>query len=179
MSSIPTFDRVPSEGGPKGPSLALRRAGIDDYSTIRHIQASAIRSLADKLLDIGDIANATRAIYTPGYIADLFKKTVYVAVLNGDIVGTCAWGPSDDRGSAARISALYVGPLFQSNGIGSRLVDEIMRDATHNGFDRFMVTVPVSVIPLFSGLKFAIASYGTSREVIPDTLMQVAFLRKP
>ena len=161
------------------PSLLLRRAGIDDYSTIRHIQASAVRSMNDKLLDDVEVANATGAIYSAGYISELFSKTVHVAVLNGDIVGTCAWGPSDDRGSAARISALFVAPLFQGIGIGTRLVDEVARDAAHHGFARFMATVPVSIVPLFAALNYVIASYGTSRDVIPETSLQVAFLRKP
>ena len=63
---------------------------------------------------------------------ELFLKSVHVAVLNGDIVGTCAWGPSDDRGSAARISALFVSPLFQGAGIGKRLLEDVERDAAQS-----------------------------------------------
>jgi GNAT superfamily N-acetyltransferase len=168
-----------SDSGPKGPTLVTRRAGIDDYSTIRHVQSSAIRSQTDKLLDDAEVTVAIRAVYTPAYSADLFLKTVRVAILNGDIVGTCAWGPSDDRGTAARISALFVAPLFQGNGIGRRLIEDVERDAAHNGFSRFTATVPVSIVPLFTALNFVTASFGTSRDVIPDVSLQVAFLKKP
>ena len=168
-----------SSGGPAGPSLVTRRAGLDDYSTIRHVQSSAIRPLAGPLLDAADVAKAIAAVYTPAYSSELFRKTVLVAVLNGDIVGTCAWGPSDDRGTAARISALFVAPLFQGKGIGRRLLEDVERDAAHSGFSRFMATVPVSVVPLFAALKFVTASYGTSRDVIPEITLQVAFLKKP
>lgn len=177
MSNNPPSNALTDGATPAGPSLTIRRAGIDDYSTIRHVQASAVRSLLDKIIEPSDVAHATRTIYSPEYIADLFRKSVFVAVLNGDIVGTCAWGPSDDRGLSARISALFVAPLFQSGGIGARLVSEVMRDAVHNGFDKFIVTVPVSVVPLFAALRFVVASYGTSREIVPDTSLQVAFLR--
>lgn len=161
-----------------GPSLVFRRAGIDDYSTIRHIQSSAIRSLGDKLLDGDEVTNATKKIYTADYITELSSKTLHVAVLNGDIVGTCAWEPSDDRGSAARLSSLYVAPLFQGKGIGCRLVEAATEDAAASGYRRIMATVPVSVVPLFAALGFSTASFGTSRDVIPDASLQVAFLRR-
>ena len=165
--------------GAGGPNLQLRRAGVDDYSTIRNVQSMAIRSLAGKILDDIEIVNAVRAVYSPEYIAELFRKTVHVAVLNGEIVGTCAWGPSDDRGTAARISGLFVKPLSQGSGIGARLIDAVTRDAAQNGFSRFMATVPVATAPLFSALGFITASYGTSRDVVPNTSLQVAFLRTP
>ena len=159
--------------------MRIRRAGVDDYSTIRHVQSSAIRSMNGKLLEDVEVVNAVRAVYSPEYITELFRKTVHVAVLNGDIVGTCAWGPSDDRGTAARVSGLFVMPLFQHNGIGARLIDETTRDAAQGGFKRFMATVPVALAPLFAEMNFVVASYGTSRDVIPNTSLQVAFLRKP
>ncbi len=168
-----------TSGASTGPTLVMRRAGVDDYSTIRHVQSTSIRSLGDKLLDDAEVAHAVQIVYSPAYIAELFLKAVHVAVLNGDIVGTCAWGPSDDRGSAARFSSLFVAPLFQGMGIGRSLLEEVERDAAHNGYGRFMATVPVSVVPLFTAAKFVTASFGTSREVVPDTPLQVAFLRKP
>ena len=171
--------RSTSDGRPGGPSLLFRRAGIDDYSTIRHVQSSAIRSLGDNLLDQSDIANATKFVYTAEYIGELFRKSVHVAVLNGDIVATCAWSPNDDSGTAARSSGLFVAPLFQNSGIGQKLLDDVISDGKSNGYDRFMATVPVSVVPLFSALGFVVASYGTSREIVPTVLLQVAFLRKP
>ena len=180
MQDHTTAPDTPAEEPPfQGPHLVIRRATLDDYSTIRHVQSSAVRALGEKLLDADEVARAMQTIYSPAYIAELFHKTVSVAVLNGAIVGTCAWGASDDRGSAARIGALFVGPLSQRNGIGRRLVAEAERDAASNGFTRFTATAPVSVVRLFSGLDYGIASYGLSRDVIPDTAIQVAFLRKP
>ena len=173
------LSKSPPGGASAGPTLVMRRAGVDDYSTIRHVQSTSIRSLGDKLLDDDEVAHAIRVVYSPAYISELFLKAVHVAVLNGDIVGTCAWGPSDDRGSAARFSSLFVAPLFQGMGIGRSLLAEVERDASHSGFVRFMATVPVSVVPMFAAAKFITASFGTSREVVPDTPLQVAFLKKP
>lgn len=173
------LNKSTENGEADGPALTFKRAGLDDYSTIRHVQSSAIKALVDSLLDSEEVELATKVIYSAEYISDLFSKNVHVAVLNGDIVGTCAWGPSDDRGSAARLSALYVAPLFQGRGIGCRLVETVTQDATASGFARMMATVPVSVVPLFSSLRFNAASFGTSRDVIPDVMLQVAFLRKP
>ena len=173
-------DEGRSDGGPlRGPQLSMRRAGLDDYSTIRHVHASAIRALADGLLSEAEIANAVRIVYSPDYVSDLIRKSQHVAVLNGDIVGTCAWSPGDDRGVAARLSLLFVAPLFQGIGIGRRLVGALEQDARDNGFDRFAATVPVSVVPLFEAIGYATASHGVARDVIPGATLQVAFLRKP
>lgn len=173
------LNKSTASGEANGPTLTFRRAAIDDYSTIRHVQATAIRSLSETLLDTDEISAAAKIIYSADYVSELSGKNVHVAILNGDIVGTCAWEPSDDRGSAARLSALYVLPLFQGEGIGSRLVEVATQDALNSGFSRMMATVPVSVVPLFSAIGFSTASFGTSRDVIPDALLQVAFLRKP
>ena len=172
-------DHVRGDDAMAGPQLVVRRASLDDYSTIRHVQASAIRSLVDKLLEPTESDAATQAVYTSEYLSELLLKTVFVAVLNGAIVGTCAWSASDDRGSSARISALFVAPLFQGAGVGRQLMTGAERDAAHNGYARFAATAPVAIVPLFARLGYVTASFGTSRDVIPATAIQVAFLRKP
>jgi len=172
-------DDLPDAEALPAPELTTRRAAIDDYSTIRHVHASAVRSLGDKLLDAAEVAAATQAIYSGDYTAELLRKSVFVAVLNGAIVGTCAWSPNDDRGTSARISSLFIAPLSQGSGYGRRLLREVERDARQNGFERFALTAPVAIVSLFTGAGFTVASYGTSRDVIPDTAVQVVFLRKP
>lgn len=171
--------RRPEAAPAPGPNVITRRAGIDDYSSIRHIQASAIRSLGSTILDEAEVETAIRTVYSSSYISELLAKTVLVASVNGDMVASCAWGPSDDRGAAARISALFVMPLFQGKGIGRTLVSDAEKDAGTNGFSRFTATVPVAAVPLFAASGYIIASYGTSRDVVPGTAIQVAFLRKP
>jgi len=163
---------------PTAPDLVFRRMGLDDFSTVRHIHASAVRSLADRLIEPHEAEAAAKAIYSPSYVADLSAKALHVAVLNGSIVGTCAWSPSDDRGSNARIGTLFVAPLFQGQAIGSRLVTHVEDDAISNGFQRLTAIVPVSVVPMFEDLGYTVASFGTSLDVVPSVTLQVAFLRK-
>ena len=131
------------------------------------------------MIDANEVATAIRAIYSPSYVIELIAKSVHVAQLNGDIVGTCAWSPSDDRGLAARIGALFVAPLFQGNGFGRQLIAHSEQDAAVNGFHRFTAIVPVSIVSVFEGMGYVTASYGTSRDVVPETAVQVAFLKKP
>jgi len=164
---------------PEAPSLVVRAMGLDDYSTVRHVHASAIRSLADRLIDPDEAAAAIKAIYSPSYVVDLSSKTMLVAVLNGSIVGTCAWSPNDDRGLNARIGALFVAPLFQGQSIGSQLVTHAERNASDHGFHSWTAIVPVSIVTMFQDLGYTVASYGTSLDVVPLTSLQVAFLRKP
>ncbi len=162
-----------------GPGVCIRLASLDDYSTIRHIHASAARSLVDRLIEAADAERSIREIYTVAYVSELASKRTYVGLLNGDLVATCAWSPSDDRGHSARISALFVLPLFQGIGIGSRMMAHAEQDAADHGFARFSAIVPVALAPAAEALGYRTASFGTSRDVVPGTPLQVAFMRKP
>jgi GNAT superfamily N-acetyltransferase len=162
-----------------GPSLSIRPAGLDDYSTIRHVQASAIRALADSLIDANEVTAAFETIYSPSYVTELMTRSVFIAVLNGDIVGTCAWSPGDDRGHAARISNLFVLPLFQGRGIARGLLEYMEADAKRHGYSRTNAIAPVAMTGLFKSLDYAITSFGTSRDVVPGVALQVVFFRKP
>jgi GNAT superfamily N-acetyltransferase len=161
------------------PHLSVRRAGLDDYSTIRSIHASAVRALSDRMIEATDVPRAIGVIYTVDYLSDLMAKATHVALVNGDIVGTGAWSPSDDRGLTARLSAFFVSPLFQGTGIGRELIRHLEADAGSHGYHRFTAIVPVTLVAFAEGVGYGIASYGTSRDIIPGTDVQVAFVRKP
>ncbi len=172
-------DGHPSSDVTTEPSLHIRLAGPDDYATIRYVQSAAVRTLASSLLDENEVAAAIDTINSPGYTAALMAKSVFLAELNGDVIGTCAWFPNDDRGHAARIGGLFVLPLFQAHGFGRRLLQHAELDAVRHGYERFNAIAPVSVADLFTTLNYVISSFGTSRDVIPGVAVQVAFLRKP
>lgn len=161
------------------PGLYVRPAGLDDYSTIRHIQSAAVRTLGERLIEAGDVASALSTIYSADYLAELMARSTFLALINDDVVGTCGWNASDDRGHAARITGLFVLPLFQSQGIGSHLLEHVEHDAGRNGYTRFNAIAPVSMRGLFTRLHYTTTSFGTSRDVVPGVAMQVAFLRKP
>jgi GNAT superfamily N-acetyltransferase len=161
------------------PSPEFRLAGLDDYSTLRHVQSSAIRALGERSIDASEVSTALETIYSSDYIAHLMAKSTILAVVNGDIVGTCSWSAGDDRGHAARISGLFVLPLFQGAGIGRHLLEHVEADAARHGYSRFNAIAPVALSGLFTDLDYAITSFGTSRDVIPGVSLQVAFLRKP
>jgi GNAT superfamily N-acetyltransferase len=161
------------------PSLVIRRAGLDDYSTIRSVHASAVRALSDRLVDAADVPRVIKTIYSIAYMTELMAKSAFVALVNGDIVGTGAWSPSDDRGLAARISALFVAPLFQGTGIGRAMIHQLETDANGHGYKRFTAIVPVTLVAFAESAGYGTASFGTSRDIIPGTDVQVAFVRKP
>jgi GNAT superfamily N-acetyltransferase len=161
------------------PSLVIRRAGLDDYSTIRSVHAAAIRALGDRLIDAADVPRAVKTVYSVAYMSELIAKNAHVALLNGDIVGTGAWSASDDRGLAARISGLFVAPLFQGTGIGRAMIHHLEADANAHGYQRFTAIVPVTLVAFAESAGYATASFGTSRDIVPGTDVQVAFVRKP
>jgi GNAT superfamily N-acetyltransferase len=172
-------DGHPSPDITTEPRLHIKPAGLDDYATIRYVQSAAVRALAASLLDDNEVAAAIDTINSQSYTAALMAKTVFLAELNGDVIGTCAWFPNDDRGHAARIGGLFVLPLFQGHGFGRMLLEHAELDAARHGYERFNAIAPVLVADIFTTLNYTITSFGTSRDVIPGVAVQVAFLRKP
>jgi GNAT superfamily N-acetyltransferase len=161
-----------------GPRLVIRRANLDEYSTIRHVQATALRSLVERGLDRHDVDAAVQTIYSQEHLTTLTALTLLVAVVNGDVVGTCGWRAGSEREAGARLGALFVTPLFQGAGIARQLISETELDAQRAGHGRFSIAAPVDIESLFTGLGYTTTSFGTSRDAIPSVTMKVAFLRK-
>jgi GNAT superfamily N-acetyltransferase len=104
------------------PGLAIRGAGLDHWSEIRHVHASAFRRLAGPAIDEQQCEAFVARIYEPDYTVTLQTHDLIVAWLDNRPIGTAGWVPFDQRGTIARIASVYVSPQFTRLGIGRRLV---------------------------------------------------------
>jgi N-acetylglutamate synthase-like GNAT family acetyltransferase len=158
--------------------VTIRRATIDDFSTIRYIHARAVTtSMGAHLSD--EEANAYLAhIHSVDFVDELVTTELYVAELVGQIVGTAAWQASDDSGSIARIRDVFVDGMFLQCGIGRRLVADIESRAMQSGFTRFAIRATANSVPFFQRIGYDVASSGVSTSPGMKICMPVTFLRK-
>jgi GNAT superfamily N-acetyltransferase len=168
---------IPSDGG-LGAKAAIRRVTIDEMAAIRHIHSAAFRVYAGPYLTAEETAAYLSYISSARYTDDLMRADVYGAVINDQLVGTAAWRAGDDQGASARISAVFVDPLFTGTGLGSRLVADVEARAHQSGFKRFATRVTVNGVPFFERLGYEIASQGVSQVAMPLSLLPVTFMRK-
>ncbi len=156
----------------------VRRAGIDDYSDIRYVHVAAFKSGTAPQLSDSEIKAFVDHVNSPEYADVLQRMDMLVAIVNGQLVGTAAWCAGDDSGSSARISSVFVDPMFTGCGIGRRLVGEIERRAADAGFERFTIRATANAVAFFQGLGYEVASHGIGSISAADGTMPVTFLRK-
>jgi putative acetyltransferase len=156
----------------------IRRAGIDDYSDVRYVHVAAFKAGTAPQLSDAEVKAFMEHVNSPDYADVLQRMDLLVALVNGQLVGTAAWSAGDDSGSNARISAVFVDPMFVGCGIGRRLVREIEKRAADAGFARFTIRATVNAVPFFQGLGYEVASHGVGSISAADGSMPVTFLRK-
>jgi GNAT superfamily N-acetyltransferase len=159
--------------------LALvRRVGIDDYSDVRYVHLAAFKAQTAGLLSDAEAKGFVDHVSSPDYADVLQRIEMLAAIVNGQLVGTAAWSAGDDTGSSARISSVFVDPMFGGCGIGRRLVREIEKRAADAGYARFTIRATANAVPFFQGLGYEVASHGVGSISAADGTMPVTFLRK-
>jgi putative acetyltransferase len=155
----------------------VRPAGLDDWSDIRQLHKSAFEALTGPLLDEEIVLAMQAYLSSTDYTEDLQAENVAVACVDGHIVGTCGWVPSDDAGQAARITALYVDPLFVRLGLGRRLTLDAEARARAAGFHAVTTRATDNAVEFFLSLGYEIASQGVTARA-SDLVLPVTFMRK-
>lgn len=156
----------------------IRRVGIDDYSDVRYVHVAAFKAGTAPQLTDGEVTAFIDYVSSPHYADALQQMEMLAAIVNGQLVGTAAWNAGDDSGSNARISSVFVDPMFVGCGIGRRLVREIEKRAADAGFARFTIRATANAVPFFQGLGYEVASHGVGSISAAEGNMPVTFLRK-
>jgi len=158
-----------------GDRLAVRPIGLDDFSSLRHLHASALKSQTVGVLSDKELAAFQRLVQSPAYSDLLLQEEVYCGWLDGELVGTASWHANADSGATARIGCIFVRhPRF---GIGRRLMAEVEARAHQCGFGRFAVSTTANAVPFFEKLGYQIASRGV-KTLAPGCILPVTFLKK-
>lgn len=169
--------RLPHTRSPL-PGLAFEPLDLNRLPDIRALQIRAFRVAAARGYDDaepkafeGYIANATTADRLKAHDAEL-------AVVGGQVVGTAGWAQASDDGGLARLTDLFVDPLFMKLGVGAALALRAEQRAQLAGYDRIAVRAPLLMAAYFERRNYAVTSYG-SISLRPGLELSVAFLKKP
>lgn len=169
-------DRVDSEPD-LGTRALLRRLTADDCSALRYVHETAVRHLSNEVLTDEDVAEWGQFVRSPAYSDRLMNSRNIGAWYDGQLLGTGGWRPSRDDAKVARITALYVQPVFANCGIGGRLLAAVESEATAAGFTDFSVRSIQNAAGFFQTHGYRISSYGI-RVISPRLSIPVTFMRK-
>jgi putative acetyltransferase len=164
-------------GGIGGGTVAIRRIGIDDHAAVRYLHTKSMTAQSTDALSETEIAAFAAFVNSAAYSDCLLAEDVYGAFVDGQLVGTASWQFNGDDGRTARISSVYVDPLFARLGIGRRLLAEVEAMAARSGFGQFGISATINAVPFFEKLGYHEASRGV-KMLGPDCPLPVAFLRK-
>jgi hypothetical protein len=158
-----------------GRLLRIVPLGIDDFSGLRYLHATAMKAHTGSVLSEAEVTAFIGLVRSVAYVDLLLKEELYGAFLDGELVGSAGWHASADNSSIARIASLFT--LHPRQGIGRRLLATIEARAAACGFHQFAAGVTANAVPFFQCQGYRIASRGT-RMLTPQCGLPVTFLKK-
>jgi GNAT superfamily N-acetyltransferase len=156
----------------------VRRMTVEDFSTVRYIHTTAFKAQTAWLLSDAEVAAFLTQVRAAGYTEALMATHAFVAVVNGQVVGTSSWTAGDDSGATARIGSVFIDPMFSGCGIGKRLIAATEASAREAGYLRYSVRATANAVPFFLACGYDIASHGVSSLSVVEGSMPVTFMRK-
>jgi GNAT superfamily N-acetyltransferase len=157
--------------------IVIRPVGVDDWANIRYVHSTAFRLLSASFCTPNEIDAFTAFVRSETYAERLMWESMHAAWLDGELVGTAGWTPADDSGTQARITSVFVRPLFTRVGIGRRLVRDAEARALAAGFERFSTRATLNSVGFFEKLGYDVTSYGV-HVVMGEQTMPVTYMRK-
>ena len=160
-----------------GIQAQIRPIGIDDWSAVRYVHALAFERLAGPMLDIDEIAAFKARVAQSDYTDDLQAEQLVGAWIERELVGTAGWLPTDDTGAAARITSVFVNPIFARLGIGAALVAHVEASAEQAGYRCYTTRATANAVGFFHALGYEISSHGV-RTISAAHDIPVIYMRK-
>ena len=155
----------------------LRAIEIDDLSNVRYVHSSAFKLMAALHYTSDEIDAFVEQIRSPAYVDQLLGTHALGAWVDAEMAGTAAWSPANDSGQTARISDVFVQPLFGGLGLGTMLLREVEEQAVHAGYRETSVRVSLNAVPFFMAQGYLVTSHGV-RSTPAGIDLQVAFMRR-
>jgi hypothetical protein len=168
-----TLDREP--GAAPTRTIKVVQLGIDDFSGLRYLHATALRAHTASVLSQAEVDAFTELVRSTAYVDLLLKEEIYGGFLDGELVGSASWHASGDNGRVARIGSLFA--LHPRFGIGRQLLAAIEGRAKACGFSQFATGVTANAVPFFLRHGYRVASRGT-RILSASCGLPVTFLKK-
>jgi len=158
-------------------AVSIRLVSVDEHSHVRNLHARSMASQSADSLSEAEITAFVAFVRSPAYSDVLRAENVYGAFIDGQLIGTASWHVNGDDGHAARISSVFVDPMFMRLGIGGRLLTEVEARAFQSGFNQLGISTTINAVPFFERAGYQTASRGV-KTLGTGCALPVAFLRK-
>ncbi len=159
------------------PAVIIRPVQPDHLNDVRYIHATAFRSQAHALYAPEELDAFEAMVRTTAYVDRLIGDTLLGGWLGGQLIATAAWCKAETNPGVSRITALYVRPLFERIGIGSKMLLAIETAAATAGCRLASVRAPISAQNFFERRGYELAGRGT-RPLSHGMAINVIFMRK-
>lgn len=142
--------------------LTIREARSDDAQAISQVIIAAVRESNGQDYPASVIESVV-AHFTPGRVLELLEqRLVFVALLDGEIVGTGAL----DRNI---VRSLFIAPSLQRNGIGQVLMSRIEKAALERRVEALLVPSSLTAESFYAHLGYRVVReqlHGEERTII-------------
>jgi GNAT superfamily N-acetyltransferase len=155
----------------------MRPLDLDDLSSARYVHSSAFRRLAALHYNSEEIEAFVEQVYSPAYGDQLLAADTIAVWVGEELAGTASWAPANDTGHTARISDVFVQPLFSGLGLGTLLVRAVEERARRAGFTATSVRATRNAQAFFESLGYFVTSHGV-RSTQAGVDLQVVFMRR-
>lgn len=159
------------------PGLTFEPLDLCRLPEIRALQIGAFRVASARCYDEPEVRAFESYIADAGIADRLTSHDTELAVVGGQVVGTAGWAQSGDDGALARLTNLFVDPLFMHLGVGSALAERAERRAQLAGYAKVAVRAPLLLTVFFERLGYELSSYG-SFSPKPGVELPITFLKK-
>jgi len=169
------------------PEYSIRRAALDDAEALAQVHETTWREvyaglMSDQLLN-ALTTDAREAVWRRMLSGEAgFLGTTFVAERDGKVVAYASCGEQRDQqlrdaGYAGEFTAVYVLKTDQRRGLGTSLMNIMMKDLTERGLSGFTLWVPRENIPARSLYEQLGGKLIGQREVTREqgSLMEVAY----
>jgi GNAT superfamily N-acetyltransferase len=118
-------------------SLEIRQLGVEDWRVFRNVRLAALKEAP---YAFGSTFEREVGASNESWRNRLTDRTRFVAEMDGQVAGTVGAGPGEFTGAAA-LTALWVGPRFRGQGVGSKLVEAVVDWARDQGLAQVLLWV--------------------------------------
>jgi ribosomal protein S18 acetylase RimI-like enzyme len=128
---------------------SVRAASVDDVTAIQHVARATWHAAYDEVLGPSAVDEQVDECYRDDVLAEAIEseEVIYLVVDDGeDLIGYASAGPSEQfedcqDEEVAQLYTIYVAPEYWGDGIGSRLVDEVVDRLRNDGYDALRICV--------------------------------------
>lgn len=160
--------------GKRGPVMTyiIRRSSPDDSEAISTVIVAALRQTNAKDYSEAIIHRLAESFAPEAMLALMSTRTVFVATLDGQIVGTASL-------DGTFVRTVFIAPKHQGQGIGRQLMEAVERAARNDGVSTLALQSSITAEPFYAKLGFRSvrdSHHGEERTIVMERRLSSSIL---